>query len=478
MQLLTAVKPQPYQVKVQSDVITRFPLIGIAAITACTFLAVQLIPPDIESSDALIIPALVMSIGLAAAPMAAVFRNPRSILLGEHLLVLGPIYWLLLDLLQGVYPMTGVGPEEASYGFIAIGVFAAAVWLAALHRPWDVPEGITKAVSLNFSAQTYFAIAIISFLIAMLKFAIPCNFNVFEMVSYLGHTRWDVPWGRGQLGGWDAFLDHFEYFGYLLPILTVIVARRSSWFQVQTVLCGILSIIMLAFIAQSGSRRTVGVVCGMALILWVLSEERLRVKQVIIAPLLVVGLLLFMQLILEYRMVGVDELSERSRQGEVFESNHLHVDDNFYRLCQIIHFIPEEHPYVYEKYFIWVLIRPIPRVFWPGKPVDPGFDLPTALGIEGLSVSSSVIGELYMSLGLLGVAFGGWLYGRLAGMASRLLVMGRSFGSIVVYSIMMMALFNGLRSGLELILTSYIALAWIGLSRLFINLQGHRNSLH
>jgi len=43
------------------------------------------------------------------------------------------------------------------------------------------------------------------------------------MVYYLGQERWAAPWGRGQLGGWDAFLDHLQYFGYLLPVLTVVI---------------------------------------------------------------------------------------------------------------------------------------------------------------------------------------------------------------------------------------------------------------
>src|SRR5688572_31517468 len=52
----------------------------------------------------------------------------------------------------------------------------------------------------------------------------------------------------------------------------------------------------------------------------------------------------------------------------------------------------------YHRYVVYVMVRPVPRVFWPEKPVDPGFDLPTALGVEGVSYSYSVIGELYMSL--------------------------------------------------------------------------------
>jgi len=191
-----------------------------------------------------------------------------------------------------------------------------------------------------------------------------------------------------------------------------------------------------------------------------------------------VVLLVTLQLMLEYRNVGLSVLvgkseiqSGRLEKRQILEEQHLRVDDNFYRLCQIIQLIPESYGFVYHRYLIYVIVRPVPRVFWPGKPVDAGFDLPTALGVEGVSYSYSVIGELYMSLGLIGIALGGWFYGRVAAMASGLLARCTTQGALVIYSIVVMALFSGMRSILELILVSYVVLAWVGLSHLFIKLR-------
>jgi hypothetical protein len=102
------------------------------------------------------------------------------------------------------------------------------VWLSALRRPWRIPQIVISSISQEFSLNTYFALAVACFVIGMLNFAVPCSFNVFEMIYYLGQERWAAPWGRGQLGGWDAFLDHLQYFGYLLPVLTVCVTRARS----------------------------------------------------------------------------------------------------------------------------------------------------------------------------------------------------------------------------------------------------------
>ncbi|PWT89619.1 MAG: oligosaccharide repeat unit polymerase [Blastocatellia bacterium] len=450
-------------------------VVAIAITGLGTLFAVLLIPANSGTPGALFYSALAMTLGLLITPLVFVVPNPKAALRADCLLALAPIYWLLLDLLQGVYAMDSIDPSEIAGGFIAIGVFCSAAWLGALRRPWSPPGFIIKSVSRDFTTNTYFAAAVMSFLIGMLRFAIPCNFDLVQMFSYAGQERWAAPWGRGQLGGWDAFLDHLQYFGYLLPVFTIILTRYVGWRNVRTLACVVMSGIMTLFIAQSGSRRVLGVILGMALVFWVLSQPRLRVKQVVVSVISVAALLIALQIMLEYRNVGLGVLvgqrnqtaSGLNEKQAMFEEQYLRVDDNFYRLCQVIQLIPKSFPYVYHRYIIYVIVRPIPRVFWPGKPVDPGFDLPTALGVEGVSYSYSVIGELYMSFGFLGIAIGGWFYGRIAAMANGLLSRSGTVATLLVYSIVVMALFAGLRSMLDLLLVSYVVLVWVFLSRFF-----------
>ena len=456
----------------------RSTLLAILSTSIATTLSILLVPDNPAREGALFYPALVMSAGLATAPIVAAFRYPKTLLRGESLLALAPIYWLLLDLLQGVYSMDDVTSDQVRQAFLGIGLFVVMVWLGAIRRSWKIPRVLISAVSQEFSINTYFGLALACFFLGMLNFAVPCNFNVFEMVHYLGQERWAAPWGRGQLGGWDAFLDHLQYFGYLLPVLTVVIGRRVGVRNVRTLICIGMSVVIALFLAQSGSRRVIGVVVGMALILWVLDQPRLRLKHLLATVVAILALLITLQVMLEYRNVGLGVLvgkgeipSGRFEKRQILEEQHLRVDDNFYRLCQIIQLIPESHPFVYHKYLVYVVVRPVPRVFWPEKPVDPGFDLPTALDVQGVSYSYSVIGELYMSLGFIGIALGGWFYGRIASMANGLLARCRTQGALVIYSIVVMALFSGMRSILELILVSYVVLAWVGLAHLFIKLR-------
>ena len=294
----------------------RSTLLAILSIGMATTLAILLVPEDPSTEGALFYPALVMSVGLATAPFVAALRHPKTLLRGECLLSLAPIYWLLLDLLQGVYGMQDITADHVRTGISRDRDLCRVVWLAAFRRSWRIPKVLISSVSQEFSINTYFALAIACFVIGMLNFAVPCNFNVFEMVHYLGQERWAAPWGRGQLGGWDAFLDHLQYFGYLLPVLTVVIGRRLGVRNVRTLICIGLSVVVALFLAQSGSRRVIGVVGGMALILWVLDQQRLRIKHLLTTVFAIVALLVTLQLMLEYGTVGLSVLVGTGRSAE------------------------------------------------------------------------------------------------------------------------------------------------------------------
>ena len=446
-----------------------YPLIGLPATVIGTILAILLVPIDPTPAGVLLVSALIMVLGLLIAPIFSLFRNPVTLLRTEYCLVLAPIYWLLLDLIQGAYDVN-LERTTVRLTFAAIGLFVCGVWLSTLQKPWSLPRIITHSASYSLGSNTIFKLILIFFCLGFSKFAIASDFDPQVMFFYLLQNRWNAPWNRGMLGGWDAFLDHMAYFGYLLPTLTTLYGIRSRRFRLNLIISILLSTTMVAFLAHGGGRRVIGVVIGSALICWVLEQRKLTFKRLIIALSATIFLLSGMQLMLEYRNIGF--------QGWVSQENHiqsqynyLHVDDNFLRLGQIIDFVPKKYPFVYEKQVVFALVRPIPRVFWPGKPINAGFDLAEANNRYGISFSSSVIGEFYLSLGWFAVFLGGWLYGRLAGMVSLLLIRNVESANVLLYSLFTMALFAGVRSMLDLILMSYAVVAWILVSAFAISKQ-------
>src|SRR5678816_4047809 len=128
----------------------RSTLIALLSTTIATTMAVLLIPDDPSTEGALFYPALVMSAGLATAPLAAALRYPKALLRGESLLSLAPIYWLLLDLLQGVYTMQDITTDQVRTAFLAIGIFVVMVWLSALRRAWRLPQVLISSISQEF----------------------------------------------------------------------------------------------------------------------------------------------------------------------------------------------------------------------------------------------------------------------------------------------------------------------------------------
>jgi oligosaccharide repeat unit polymerase len=440
-----------------------YPMLGLAGTIAGTALAIFLLPEKIATEDALFPSAVIMTIGLLFAPALAILRSPRTIFRAEHILVLSPIYWLLLDLLQKAYVIEEFWRTGVQEAFFGIGLFVSGAWIATLMKPWRLPMPLIKAAEHKLESKTLFMLILVFFSLGITKYAYPCGFNPGVMVSYLFVNRWAAPWTRGALGDWSSFLDQMEYFGYLLPTLTILLILRSKRLNHQIIISSLFSLFFAAFIAQGGNRRIIGVIFGAALICWILEQHKLTIKHLIITVLSITLILASMQTILYYRNSGFQAALNKSEAHES-RYHHLHVDDNFYRLSQTITIVPIYRPYVYERQIIWALIRPIPRVFWPNKPIDPGFNLAATIGAEGVALTHSVIGDWYITSGWTAVFIGGWLYGALARMISHLLVKNSGSGRAIVYSLFVMALFAGVRSMIDTILMNYALLAWMVVS--------------
>lgn len=444
-----------------------YPIVGLLSVLSGTVLAVSLVPGNIDAPEALYPTGTALSAALLIAPVLAGLKNPKSALRVEHLLMLGLVYWLLMDLLQSAYGFESIERSSVISALTGIGLFAGGIWAAALFKPPALPNFIRGAAERPLESTAVFKLGFLCFSLGMLSYAIACDLDPILMFNALLGDRWSAPWARGQLGGWEAFRDHLQYFGYLLPALTVVLARQRSWTNPATLASLAMSFVILLFLTQGGGRRIIGVTLGSALIIWVLTAPRVGVIQIFKACLFAVAVLVYMQLMLEYRNVGFGELVEERELRTT--RKHLHVDDNLYRLAQVMELVPSQHPYVYGGKIYYILSRPIPRVFWPGKPVDSGFNLADALGAQGVSYSSSIVADWYIMYGMVTVAFGGLFYGFMARMWSRLLPDGRErvTSSLIMYCIGAMAIFASLRQLDELVLQAYPLLGWLALTQFF-----------
>ena len=212
--------------------------------------------------------------------------------------------------------------------------------------------------------------------------------------------------------------------------------------------------------AQGGGRRIVGSIILAGLFTWLVHVRRMNYKRLLIALAAFSALVAILQTMLIYRGIGFsDEFAALPQYDKIF------VDDNFLRIGQMIEFVPDSYPYVGFQYVLYALVRPIPRVLWPDKPVSGGFDLAEVLGIPDTSLALTVAGELYVSYGYIAALIGALIYGRLSTMVNFLFEFEPSKLNPIFPSLLMVWLFVGVRSMLEIMLMGYVLLAVIALSK-------------
>jgi len=434
------------------------PGVGLCATVFGTLLAMSVVPEMYEDKGALRLPAAILALGIGIAPFVAAMRDIRSAVRIENVLAQAPIYWLLLDLLQGSYGIQVASRGDVVKGLAATGLFTIGVWIAVLQRAWKLPRFVSERAETELGAKSIFAGSIICFSLGIFYFVFKAGFDSSAIISGFTNMRWEAPWSRtSALGGWDAFIEHLIYFGMLLPALSVVLGVRLGWSNPRTILSWLMSSGFSLFQAQGGNRRYLGVMIGAALVVWVLSSTATDRQKSLWLLLWVAAALVSFEVVLRYRELGVAAFSGEGR-GAFGEIDAVHVDDNFLRLAQTIHYVPETVDYVWYDYALFALIRPIPRVLWPGKPTAPSFRIQDYFQI-GASLSSSVVGELYVSGGLLAVLLGGWLYGCLGTWGVRLLCPPMTTAKVLLYGAWLMALFAGSRSMQDLVMMSYVVLA-------------------
>lgn len=434
------------------------------AVVTCllgSLVSLGLFPLEPSPKGALAWNAVVLSAGILFVPAFRVIRRTPTMMNTENFVAVGYVYWILLDLIQGAYNLQGAKDESLRSALFAVGLSATMMWVGTLGRPWPLPRWLAEVASRPLDARLLRRIIPICFALGMLNYLYAVNFDVPAMFSYLGANRWSAPWGRGQLGGWGSFIDQMPYFGYVLPSLTALLIVKRGLFKFESLFALGCTAIMLLFLSQGGGRRIIGVTVGAAIIVWVQSQPGMQIKKLLGSLAAVIALLWSMQFMLNIRTQGYQSFVENGS-----EYDYLHVDDNFLRLAQTIELIPAEHDYVYVQQVVFALIRPVPRVFWPGKPVDAGFDLPAMIGMKGVSLSSSIIGEWYLSWGFAAVMFGAWLHGRLAVFANQLRELGKKGDNPIVFALAIMILVSGMRSMQDLVIMSYAIFAWWAVNRI------------
>lgn len=443
------------------------PLWAVLGIVAGTAGAVLLQPQDYEGGDAMQLPALVMSAGMLLGPAVAFLQRQDAWLRSQNLLMLGLVYWLLTELLQGAGDLHGVSGSAVRQTFVMAGCYASAIWVASWLTSARSTARLRGGAEADLpTAAQLFGLILICGALGMLTYLIPCRFSLVCVADGLTGSRFDSAWNYGPFGGGHSFVHHLRYFGFLLAPLTVMLAANDRRATVRVIVAVVLTLLFCAFIVRGGGRRLVGMILGSAMLTWVLLQPRIALPQLLKIAGFSLLLLVLLQVMLVYRSTGVLQAFQQDRPLRLSDrSGLLRVDYNFRNLGRLVDAVPARHPHTGSQPLIYAFARPVPRLLWPDKPVDQGVHLSSLLGFQARrnhTVTVTQMGDWYLMAGLPTVIIGGLLMGFLAQRANRLLDGGLGMRRFA-YALAIMALFISLRALHELIVMGYPLLCLLGL---------------
>jgi len=423
-------------------------------------IGISVLPGSVVEPGDLFWAGFALTIGLLIGPVLLFFKSSELFVHPVAIMILGLVYFVTLDLMQGQQIIHVGSSDPVAIALLLVYLFATGIYLAVIfghNRFVSSAKLFEPKVDLD---RLFFTVGIISFCLAIVSRAIPANFDLMLMYSSLFESRFQAAWSRGALGGWDAFANHLAYFGYLLPPILAAYYRLSGRANWKWFILLAMTAFLIPFYFQGGGRRIVGALVLGFVGVWILAAKDRRKSAIRTGIIVLPLLLLLMNFMLIVRSVGLGGV-ETWMVDDVLSKGYVRIDDNFRRIVQTVEFFPALFEHVGFEYVAYVLARPIPRVFWPDKPVNFGFDLGAAVGMEGVGLTTSIVGEAYMAFSYLGVLGFGLVYGSLGMyLFSKFFVKGR-IDLIIIYALGLSALFLGIRSGVEIILYSYPIIAFI-----------------
>jgi len=338
----------------------------------------------------------------------------RTPINARNAILLGVLFWLLLDPLLMREGVQEFSPDVVLTALLYSGIFMALVCLGYAAPPISGVKRFFRGVTGQTNDNRVFWLTLVIYLLGMIPLIYASGGSVSELWRQLlaGYSPdIDVGWRRGMLGDQQDFLKSITRLLQLtVPFLGtyLLFQTLATWKKLLIVL---MTLSLLLIIFFSGERRVFAlIVLGPLLYSFFSLAKNVRKKWT--PAFLMLALLLFwlMQAQVQFRAAGFYDFDARSVEGNPLE---MHRDNNFYWFATAVDTMPNTYEFTNDWVFPQVLTHPIPRFLWPGKPYTVGLPFVQWEDI-GASLSISIVGELYVGQGLLGIVVGGFIYGWLA----------------------------------------------------------------
>jgi oligosaccharide repeat unit polymerase len=328
--------------------------------------------------------------------------------------------WALygLTFLEFLFPQPDVEnllpPDVATNGVLAAILGFAGLAIGRHIVPWRYKSN--SAFFEDVPPRKIFLLFIAAAILGYLHMLLAVNFDLLEMFRQMSLPRFAQSWQRGRYGDVSALLSEIGAMLYLIPPIAGLVYARPKLFSaVQKSIVTIVLLITVYYGFTNGTRGLLAVYVFTFLGAYYLNKSQIKLWKVVAQGCVAIFLLLAVTAyMLEFRNVGADEFSFSEQTPKT-----LYIDHNIVILSQLTEAFPAVYSFLGFEIPFQILIHPIPRALWSGKPEGLSIPIESVVGVTQATISCTFVGEAYMMSGLFGVVLSGILFGAGAEMWNR-----------------------------------------------------------
>jgi hypothetical protein len=402
-----------------------------------------LTPSDMARSAA-----MMTLLGLGGSVLLDAQKGLRNLFRADFMCLMS-IY--ALTLLEFLFPQPDFNslltPEQT---LNAIRIVLLGMAGMAIGRHWIAPRPM-RSPWLNFgviSSRLLFKAFLCAAFLGYLNMLLAVKFNPVALVDGMLGPRFSEPWARGAVGGIGSLVSELALMlNAVLPLAGVLWNRQQQLSMVQKSMVFAITGLTLFQGFSSGTRNVFVAYVATFLVGYLLTVARNTIWNTaipIVMAILIVGYGSYHML--EFRGMGLRNYITDNVYASGETSNTLAVDYNLWSIGLIADAFPKNHDFIGSEILTWSLVKPIPRVFWPGKPLGLSISIEEIVGAEGWTVAATYLGEAYMMAGISGVVGVSLGFGMLCAWWNRLALQRQSDYAMLIFALGFFVLGVSMRS--------------------------------
>ena len=311
-------------------------------------------------------------------------------------------------------PMTSITVTSAQTALVA--AFVGFAGIAVGRHLVPIRRGLPNPRDLGFSPKVTFQLLLACTVLGYFYMLLSVGFNPIEMVEQMLRPRFSQPWTRGRLGGPSALLAELSLLKAAIPALSGLILAQRDRFRASQVVVALLIGIFVLFDGYASGTRNVFLLYFITFLAgYFLYAKRMgSLKLLLLGGACAITAFGAMVTMLETRTGAGASLIDLRTNEPIF------VDMNLINVARLTDVFPTRQEYLGLEIPYNMIIRPIPRAIWPGKPEGLSVGIEKALGVgDYMTLSATFIGEFWMAGGLLAVCLGSLFLGGVAGAWNR-----------------------------------------------------------